>query len=47
MSNYYTLMSTIDPELSKFYPINQAMTHALETVMAYYAYRKRRKPKSA
>jgi Fe-S-cluster containining protein len=47
MSNYYTLMSSIDPELSKFYPINQAMAHALETVMAYYAYRKRRKPKSA
>lgn len=44
MSNYYSLMSAIDPELMSFYPINQAMAKALETTLAYYAYRKRRKP---
>jgi len=44
MSNYYSLLSSIDPSLCQFYPINEAMAHALETVLAYYAYRRRRKP---
>jgi uncharacterized protein len=43
MSNYYSLLSSIDPELVRFYPINEAMARAVETVLAYYAYRKRRK----
>ncbi|MBL0316754.1 MAG: YkgJ family cysteine cluster protein [Flavobacteriales bacterium] len=46
MSDYYTRISNIDPSLTQFYPINEAMVKALETVLHYYAYRKRRKPKS-
>jgi len=45
MSNYYTRMSSIDHNLVDFYPINQAMQKALEVVLGYYAYRKRRSPK--
>jgi Fe-S-cluster containining protein len=44
MSDYYSRMSAIDHTLMEFYPINQAIKKALEVVMAYYAYRKRRKP---
>jgi Fe-S-cluster containining protein len=44
MSDYYTRLSSIDHTLTTFYPINEAMKKALEVVMAYYAYRKRRKP---
>ena len=43
MSEYYTRMTAIDPTLSDFHPINKAMQKALEVVMHYYAYRKRRK----
>lgn len=46
MSNYYSRMMAVDPALAQFYPINKAMAKALEIVMAYYAYRKRRTPKS-
>ncbi|MBX7052320.1 MAG: YkgJ family cysteine cluster protein [Flavobacteriales bacterium] len=46
MSEYYTRVTSIDPGLTQFYPINQAMAKAIETVLHYYAYRKRRKPKS-
>jgi Fe-S-cluster containining protein len=46
MSDYYTRISNIDPSLTQFYPINEAMVKAIETVLHYYAYRKRRKPKS-
>ena len=46
MSDYYTRISNIDPSLTQFYPINEAMAKAIETVLHYYAYRKRRKPKS-
>ena len=42
MSEYYTRMTSIDPTLATFYPINTAMQKALEVVMHYYAYRKRR-----
>jgi Fe-S-cluster containining protein len=46
MSDYYSRISSIDPSLTTFYPINQAMIKALEVVLAYYAYRRRRKPKN-
>lgn len=40
MSQYYSRLNSIDQELSrKFYPINEAMIEALETVLHYYAYR--------
>ncbi len=40
MGQYYSRLSSIDPELCrKFYPVNQAMIHALEVVLHYYAYR--------
>ena len=42
MGNYYTRLTTIDPTLAEFYPINKAMQKALEVVMHYYAYRRRR-----
>ncbi|MCC6600157.1 MAG: YkgJ family cysteine cluster protein [Crocinitomicaceae bacterium] len=45
MSNYYSLMRAIDPSLADFYPINQAILKALEVVMSYYAYRRRKRPK--
>jgi uncharacterized protein len=45
MSEYYSRMSSIDHTLSSFYPINEAMQKALEVVMAYYAYRRRVKPR--
>jgi hypothetical protein len=35
---------SVDPSLSDFYPINEAMAKAIEIVLHYYAYRKRRKP---
>jgi Fe-S-cluster containining protein len=44
MSEFYTRLSSIDPSLAQFYPINKAMEVAVETVLHYYAYRKRRKP---
>lgn len=44
MSDYYSRIAGIDPNLTAFYPINEAMAQALETVMHYYAYRKRKKP---
>jgi hypothetical protein len=43
MGHYYTRITTIDPSLAEFYPINKAMQKALEVVMHYYAYRSRRK----
>ncbi|HRI80579.1 MAG TPA: YkgJ family cysteine cluster protein, partial [Cyclobacteriaceae bacterium] len=40
MSDYYMQLHGIDFELTKdFYPINEAIRRALETVMHYYAYR--------
>jgi Fe-S-cluster containining protein len=47
MSEFYTRLSVIDPSLNDFYPINQAMAKALEVVLHYYAYRRRRKPTSS
>ena len=46
MSEYYYRMQGIDPQLQGFYPINIAMAKAIEIVLHYYAYRKRRKPKT-
>lgn len=43
MSDYYSRLSHIDHTLVDFFPINKAMEKALETVLHYYAYRKRRK----
>jgi uncharacterized protein len=40
MSHYYMQLHAIDAELARdFYPINQAIRKALETVLHYYAYR--------
>lgn len=39
MNQYYLQLTSIDPNLAgTFYPINQAILKALETVMQYYAY---------
>ncbi|MFM9004838.1 MAG: YkgJ family cysteine cluster protein, partial [Flavobacteriales bacterium] len=43
MSEYYTRLTSIDPTLAEFYPINTAIQKALEVVMHYYAYRRRRR----
>jgi hypothetical protein len=45
MSEYYTRLTSIDPTLAEFYPINTAIQKAVEIVMHYYSYRKRRKRK--
>ncbi len=45
-SEYYSRMASIDHNLMEFYPINEAMKKALETVLHYYAYRRRRKVKT-
>ena len=40
MNQYYLQLHAIDPELShEFYPINEAIRRAIETVLHYYAYR--------
>lgn len=40
MHNYYLKLHSIDPDLTRnYYPINQAIKKALETVLAYYSYR--------
>lgn len=40
MSNYYMQLHAIDFELTReFYPINRAISKAIETVLQYYAYR--------
>jgi Fe-S-cluster containining protein len=40
MSQYYMQLHAIDPDLARdFYPINQAIKRAIETVLHYYAYR--------
>jgi uncharacterized protein len=40
MSNYYMQLHAIDFELTReFYPINKAISKAIETVLQYYAYR--------
>jgi uncharacterized protein len=40
MHNYYLKLHSIDPGLTRdFLPINQAIRQAIETVLAYYAYR--------
>ena len=45
MTNYYSRIASIDQGLNAMMPINQAMRKALEVVMHYYAYRKRRRPR--
>lgn len=40
ISDYYMRLRSIDPELARdFYPVNQAIRRAIETVLQYYAYR--------
>jgi uncharacterized protein len=40
MNQYYMRLHAIDPDLARdFYPINQAIKKAIETVLHYYAYR--------
>lgn len=40
MHHYYSRLCAIDHRLTeKLYPINQAILYAIETVLAYYAYR--------
>jgi len=40
MSQYYMQLHAIDPELARdFYPVNEAIKRAIETVLHYYAYR--------
>jgi len=40
MSDYYMQLHSIDYLLTKeFYPINEAMKKAIETVLHHYAYR--------
>lgn len=40
MSYYYMQLHSIDADLARdFYPINQAIRRAIETVLHYYAYR--------
>jgi uncharacterized protein len=40
MRHYYSRLCAIDHRLTeKLYPINQAILYAIETVLAYYAYR--------
>ena len=43
MSDYYSRLAHVDHTMTEFYPINEAMVKALETVLHYYAYRTRRK----
>ncbi len=41
MNQFYMQLHGIDMELTRdFYPINQAIKHAIEKVLSYYAYRK-------
>ena len=40
MSDYYMRLRSVDPDLGKdFYPINEAIRRAIETVLHYYTYR--------
>lgn len=40
MNQYYMQLHAIDPDMARdFYPINQAIRKAIETVLHYYAYR--------
>lgn len=40
MNHYYMRLQAIDPDLARdFYPINEAIRRAIETVLHYYAYR--------
>jgi len=40
MNRYYMRLHAIDPGLARdFYPVNEAIKRAIETVLHYYAYR--------
>jgi len=40
MNQYYMRLHAIDPDLARdFYPVNEAIRRAIETVLHYYAYR--------
>lgn len=43
-SDYYSRLKNIDPDLCEMLPINQAIAAAIQYVMHYYSYRRRRKP---
>ncbi len=45
MTNFSSRMASIDLQLNQHMPINQAMLTAIESIGAYYAYRKRRATK--
>lgn len=40
MNQFYMRLHAIDPELTReFFPINEAIKHAIEVILHYYAYR--------
>lgn len=41
-SYYYMMLNAVDGDMMTYYPINTAIKKSIETVLSYYAYRKRR-----
>jgi Fe-S-cluster containining protein len=40
--HYYLMLNAVDPSLMAYHPINLAIKKAIETVLGYYTYRRRR-----